>query len=62
MNRKEAAELFPIIKAFSEGKIIQTSIKGRSWEDLSENIVFYTNDKYRIKPEPKYLPFAGEGG
>ena len=58
MNRKEAAELFPIIKAFSEGKIIQTSIKGRSWEDLSENIVFYTNDKYRIKPEPKYRPFA----
>ena len=58
MNRKEAAELFPIIKAFSEGKIIQTSIKGRSWEDLSENIVFYTNDKYRIKPESKYRPFA----
>ena len=57
MNRKEAAELFPIIKAFSEGKIIQTSIKGRSWEDLSENIVFYTNDKYRIKPEPKYRYF-----
>ena len=58
MNRKEAAELFPIIKAFSEGKIIQTSVKGRPWEDLSENIAFYTNDKYRIKPEPKYRPFA----
>ena len=57
MNRKEAAELFPIIKAFSEGKIIQTSIKGRSWEDLSENIVFYTNDKYRIKPDTKCRPF-----
>ena len=58
MNRKEAAELFPIIKAFSEGKVIQTSVKGRPWEDLSENIAFYTNDKYRIKPEPKYRPFA----
>lgn len=51
MNRKEAAELSPIIKAFSEGKIIQTSIKGKPWEDLGEDIAFYTNDKYRIKPE-----------
>lgn len=57
MNRKQAAELFPIIKAFSEGKVIQTSIKGRSWEDLGENIAFYTNDKYRIKPDPAYRPF-----
>lgn len=38
MNRKEAAELFPIIKAFSEGKVIQTSIKGKPWEDLGEDI------------------------
>ena len=58
MNREEASELFPIIKAFSEGKVIQTSVKGKSWEDLGENIAFYTNDKYRIKPESKYRPFA----
>lgn len=59
MNREEAAELLPIIKAFSEGKVIQTSVKGKSWEDLGGNIAFYTNDKYRIKPEPKYRPFKG---
>lgn len=58
MTREEAAELLPIIKAFSEGKVIQTSVKGKSWEDLGENIAFYTNDKYRTKPEPKYRPFA----
>lgn len=58
MNRKEAAELFPIIKAFSEGKVIQTSIKGKTWEDLGEDIEFYLNDKYRIKSESKYRPFA----
>lgn len=58
MNRKEAAELFPIIKAFSEGKVIQTSIKGKPWEDLGEDLEFYINDKYRIKPESKYRPFA----
>ena len=57
MNRKEAAKLFPIIKAFSEGKVIQTSVKGKPWEDLGENIAFYTNDKYRIKPESAYRPF-----
>lgn len=58
MNRKEAAELLPIIKAFSEGKVIQTSVKGKPWEDLGENIAFYTNDKYRIKPDAAYRPFA----
>lgn len=58
MDRKEAAELLPIIKAFSEGKVIQTSVKGKHWEDLGENIAFYTNDKYRIKPKSAYRPFA----
>lgn len=58
MNRKEAVDLFPIIKAFSEGKVIQTSVKGKPWEDLGENIAFYTNDKYRVKPESAYRPFA----
>lgn len=57
MNRKEAAELLPIIKAFSEGKVIQTSVKGKPWEDLGEDISLYTNDKYRIKPESTYRPF-----
>lgn len=57
MTRKEAKELLPIIRAFSEGKVIQTSIKGKPWKDLDENIAFYTSDKYRIKPEPKYRPF-----
>lgn len=57
MTREEAAELFPIIKAFSEGKVIQTSSTGKIWEDLGENIAFYTNDKYRIKPESSYRPF-----
>lgn len=57
MNRKEAAELLPFIKAFSAGKEIQTSVKGKPWEDLGENIAFYTNDKYRIKPEQEYRPY-----
>lgn len=62
MNRKEAAELLPIIKAFSEGKEIQKFIKNYTvgsdrWIDVSS---IDTSDKreYRIKPEPTYRPFA----
>lgn len=58
MNRKEAAELLPIIKAFSEGKEIEGLYKGTKspWfkikdMDFNEGIIF------RIKPEPKYRPF-----
>lgn len=61
MNRKEAAELLPIIKAFSEGKEIQKFIKNYTvgsdrWIDVNS---IDTSDKieYRIKPEPTYRPF-----
>lgn len=58
MNRKEAAELLPIIKAFSEGKVIQIKQTSGEWIRFS-NISFDGNPKfYRIKPEPKYRPFA----
>ena len=59
MNRKEAAELLPIIKAYAEGKEIEGLYKGTKspWfkikdMDFNQGIIF------RIKPEPKYRPFA----
>lgn len=59
MDRKEAAELLPIIKAFVEGKEIEGLYKGTKspWfkikdMDFNEGIIF------RIKPEPKYRPYA----
>lgn len=58
MNRKEAAELLPIIKAYAEGKEIECLYKGTKspWfkikdMDFNQGIIF------RIKPEPKYRPF-----
>ena len=58
MNRKEAAELLPIIKAYAEGKEIEGLYKGTKspWfkikdMDFNQGIIF------RIKPEPKYRPF-----
>lgn len=59
MNRKEATELLPIIQAYAEGKEIEGLYKGTKspWfkikdMDFNEGIIF------RIKPEPKYRPFA----
>lgn len=59
MNRKEAAELLPIIKAYAEGKEIEGLYRGTKspWfkikdMDFNEGIIF------RIKPELKYRPFA----
>lgn len=59
MNRKEAAKILPIIKAYAEGKEIEGLYKGTKspWfkikdMDFNEGIIF------RIKPELKYRPFA----
>lgn len=61
MNRKEAAELSPFIKAFGEGKDIEMRSKNphaqlNGWAKMDEFI--FGNFEYRIKPEPKYRPFA----
>lgn len=56
MNRKTAKDLLPIIKAFSEGKCVETKTSS-GWISI-ENMGFAGNpDSYRIKPEPKYRPF-----
>ena len=61
MNRKEAAELLPFIKAFGEGKDIEIRSKNthaqlNGWAKMDEFI--FGNFEYRIKLEPKYRPFA----
>ena len=59
MNRNQAKELLPIIKAFSEGKVIESRcIKGDTslWYD-DEDPSFDGDFEYRIKPVPKYRPF-----
>lgn len=66
MNRKEIAELMPIIQAFLEGRTIECRTK--SWElnkgwryetdwKETQQLVFRNTFEYRIKPEPKYRPF-----
>ena len=59
MTREEAEQLLPIIKAFAEGKEIESRcIKGDKslWYD-DEDPSFDNDLEYRIKPETKYRPF-----
>ena len=57
MTREEAKQLLPIIQAFAEGKCVETKT-GSGWVNM-ENMSFAGKPKaYRIKPEPKYHPFA----
>lgn len=61
MDRNQAKQLLPVIQAYTDGKPIQSRyIKGDTslWYD-NENPSFNDDDlEYRIKPEPKYRPFA----
>jgi len=46
-----------VLKAFSEGKTLQYFDSGK-WEDFPDDCEPYFNfTDYRIKPEPKYIPF-----
>lgn len=61
MDREQAKALLPIIKAFSEGKIIEyrDSMLKDDWKIVKEipNLSFGCFE-YRIKPEHQYRPFA----
>lgn len=60
MIRENAKALLPIIQAYTDGKTIQSRcIKGDKslWYD-DEDPSFDEDFEYRIKPEPKYRPFA----
>ena len=60
MTRENAKALLPIIKAYAEGKSIESRcIKGDKslWYD-DEDPSFDNDLEYRIKPEPKFRPFA----
>lgn len=72
MDRNQAKEFYPILQAFAEGKTIVTRRKPTTdnngvtkdgwfefndWTEMKE-LEYWVNVDYRIKPEPKYRPFA----
>ena len=60
MTKEEVKKLLPVLQAFADGKTIESRcIKGDKslWYD-DEDPSFDDDFEYRIKPEPKYRPFA----
>lgn len=58
MNRKEAVELLPIIKAYAEGKEIEIFDKTtKMWRTAMLPHFDCDPKNYRIKPEREYRPF-----
>lgn len=67
MTTNQIKDILPIIQAYSEGKTIQYKDKGvyniGTWIDLDElkivdiQTFFEGNITFRVKPEPKYVPF-----
>lgn len=72
MTREEAKAFYPILQAFAEGKTIETRRKPTTdnngvtkdgwfefndWTEMKE-LEYWVNVEYRIKPEPKFRPFA----
>ena len=67
MTTNQIKDIFPIIQAYSEGKTIQYKDNGvydlGAWIDLDElkivdiQTFFEGNITFRVKPEPKYIPF-----
>ena len=64
MTRNEVKELLPIMQAFAERKTIEERIIGNdNWIETDEIYGGRNNDydyrvNYRVKPTPKYRPFA----
>ena len=58
MNKERAKELLPIIEAFVNGKVIEYLFVGE-WR-VATCPDWTPGVKYRIKPEPKLVPFTFE--
>ncbi len=72
MNRNQAKEFYPILKAYAEGAIIECRTKpgalSKAWQDMNKwtemkEIEYWHDIEYRVKPklEAKYRPFKDAG-
>ena len=61
MTKELALKYSEVLKADGEGKTIQAkSIMDNKWLDTTEPVFDFFRSEYRIKPEPKYVPFTFE--
>lgn len=59
MDKKEARHLSEVLKAYSEDRTVQIRTS-HGWEDIVDDRTKFCGapEDYRIKPEPKYRPYA----
>ena len=57
MTREDTKERIGVMQAYVDGKEIEfyNGVNGE-WETLS-NVLWCSNEKYRVKPTPQYRPF-----
>lgn len=59
VNREEAKKYLPLIEAYCKGKTIQC--KGMNgWFDVLNPDFNSAPEAYRVKPEPKYVPYNAD--
>lgn len=58
MTKERAAEMWPLVKAYSEGKTIQFGTRvSNDWIDMKNPDFSSDRLDYRIKPEPREIYF-----
>lgn len=60
MTREQVRDVLPILQAYADGKAIQYRCDGK-YSDIKTILLGeleINSARYRIKPEPKYRPFA----
>ena len=60
MNRQQAKELLPIIKAFVEGKTLEYRKGYGKWIETTNPSFSEYSTEYRVKSEPIYRPFENK--
>lgn len=59
--KKFAKYIIDVIQAFEDGKTIECSNENKEyWETVDEPLWSWFGQSYRIKPEPKVVPFSLE--
>lgn len=60
MDKERAKQLLPLLQAFAEGKTIQFLSSNGEWVDIEEAKFNFEIYRYRIKSEPKYVPYSNK--
>lgn len=54
MNMTQARGIWPLIKAYGEGKTIQV-LSGNAWKDVADPLFTTDYTRYRVKPEQREI-------